>query len=170
MSNPESIIYETALSSTMNGDMILAKEFVSMTSSSSSSEHSGIIEAKRLGLIPNTYVLFRYLDRDGNFRKGKVTRFRENVGGLYCGIRYPIEINLFEENQSFEYSLDDVIVFSDYGLLECVSKEHREVFLESLINPDIQIYVIYENGNDEYTTGINFLDSYNTNNLYEISK
>ena len=66
-------------------------------------KHEGIIKAKKLGFKIGVRVDIK------GVMKGTVVSYNESVGGIYCGIRYPVNIKR-DDGKVFEYSNDQLIL------------------------------------------------------------
>lgn len=101
------------------------KQVSGMFSSHHESEHEGIIKAKELGFIPGTRIAVKY-----GIGPGVITKFREQVGGLYCGIRYPVDVMRDSDGLTFGYNLDQLQSIEEYEKEKKVLDEEKRVQAE----------------------------------------
>jgi len=169
--NPDSIILEGVLKEAVYGDIDKAKAIRSMAATGTEDEHEGIVRAKKAGLYPGVNVILNYVGKDGKIRKGKIVEFRTNVGGLYCGKRYPVNVDLFEEGHIFEYSEEQLIVCEDFNMFnKFKDKVSLAIAIESLQNKDLKINSISDSCKLVLISGETYLETYNDKFVYEIIK
>lgn len=169
VNNIESGIASEALKNAVAGDVDKSKELLFMVSKDTVTDHNGIIKAKELGFIPGAKVVIAYAKNKDEIRKGVITGFRTRVGGLYCGERYPVNVELIEEGYTFEYDLDSLVLCDDYSFIDKYNSVDIQLVLYSMRYGDvINIKYIDNNGNEGIIKGNEFLDTYNADNVYEI--
>jgi len=166
--NPDGFIMETALDLAVNGDVDTSRDIKAMASNNTEYEHIGIKQAKILGLVPGTKVVIRFVGKDGNVRRGLIKEFRTRTGGMYCGKRYPILVELIDEGYIFEYTLDSVVKVDDYSEFDRFnSGDDLSIALACSVDPDRKISCVNENGELSMLNSKQYLDNYNPNYLYE---
>jgi hypothetical protein len=107
-SSIESLIARTALETAQSGDIDQAKQLAQFLSSDTDEHHEGIQQAISNGFVIGARVYMKWnLERIGT-----VVKYRTRIGGLYCGIRYPIDVKWDEDGSVFEYDLDSVKLLS----------------------------------------------------------
>lgn len=81
-----------------------------MSSTHSDHEHEVIKEAKENGFVPGVRVKIKWMK--GEASTGAVTQFRDRVGGLYCGIKYPVDVKR-DDGRTYEYTLDQLELLTE---------------------------------------------------------